>query len=239
MYARLFEPVHTHNGPAGLDSPPRPFILRAAHLNGGRFNPPDRFHFDLHWFDVRSPAEQMIPVLLQAVAAMAGHGGMLLVSGARIDAPGQPLLSSPLSLSLEATPEPCSRIQIQFLTPLELKSGGQIADLPEFGILFRRIHARIANLRAFYGNRALAMDNPCIPGDASLIHLARHSLRYVEQTRRSSRTGQIHGLNGWIGSAEYEGNLSPFLPWLRAAEWTGAGRQTVWGKGQIAVTTLD
>ena len=34
-----------------------------------------------------------------------------------------------------------------------------------------------------------------------------------------------------MGSVEYEGDLTPFLPFLRAGEWAGVGRQTVWGKG--------
>ena len=32
--------------------------------------------------------------------------------------------------------------------------------------------------------------------------------------------------------------LARFLPWLQAAQWTGVGRQTVWGKGHIVVTVL-
>jgi hypothetical protein len=34
---------------------------------------------------------------------------------------------------------------------------------------------------------------------------------------------------------EYEGELTPFLPFLRAGEWAGVGRQTVWGKGFFSV----
>ncbi len=53
--------------------------------------------------------------------------------------------------------------------------------------------------------------------------------------RRSSRTGQTHSIGGFIGEAEYEGDLREFVPFLRAAKWTGVGRQTVWGKGEIEV----
>jgi hypothetical protein len=38
-----------------------------------------------------------------------------------------------------------------------------------------------------------------------------------------------------VGEADYEGELGEFLPILRAAEYTGVGRQTVWGKGSIGV----
>src|SRR5688500_13231330 len=52
----------------------------------------------------------------------------------------------------------------------------------------------------------------------------------VETEQRSSRTGQVDSIGGITGSAVYEGALEDFVPILRAAEWTGVGRQTVWGK---------
>jgi hypothetical protein len=39
-----------------------------------------------------------------------------------------------------------------------------------------------------------------------------------------------------VGEAEYEGDLTEFVPYLRAAHWTGVGRQTAWGKGALAIT---
>ena len=40
---------------------------------------------------------------------------------------------------------------------------------------------------------------------------------------------------GFVGEADYEGNLTEFVPFLKAAEWTGVGRHTVWGKGAILI----
>jgi hypothetical protein len=59
--------------------------------------------------------------------------------------------------------------------------------------------------------------------------------RRVEAERRSSRTGQNHSIGGFVGVAEYEGDLAEFLPYLEAGRWTGVGRQSVWGKGEIRV----
>jgi hypothetical protein len=42
-------------------------------------------------------------------------------------------------------------------------------------------------------------------------------------------------LGGFVGEADYTGDLTEFLPYLRAAQWTGVGRQTTWGKGAIAL----
>lgn len=68
---------------------------------------------------------------------------------------------------------------------------------------------------------------------AQVILLERHRLRYQNRLRTSSKTGQTHPIGGFLGEADYAGNLDEFLPLLDAASWTVVGRQTVWGKGQI------
>jgi len=61
----------------------------------------------------------------------------------------------------------------------------------------------------------------------------RCDVRQVDVVRRSSRTGQVHSIGGFVGEAEYEGELDEFICFLRVVKWTGVGRQTVWGKGVI------
>ncbi len=104
-------------------------------------------------------------------------------------------------------PEHAARIRVQFLTPTELKS----RDLPS--------RDRFSTLRSLYGP----------PRSISISARGR--------TRRSSRAGQTHPLGGFTGEAEYQaeydGDLDEFLPYLRAGQWTGVGRQTVWGNGEI------
>ena len=48
----------------------------------------------------------------------------------------------------------------------------------------------------------------------------------------------MHSIGGFVGEAEYEGDLAEFVPYLRVAKWTGVGRQTVWGKGEVEVRIL-
>src|SRR5882757_5002771 len=57
-YARIFEPhsePDSNPAPSGLADPPRPFVFRAAHLDGRSIAPGETFHFDLHLFDTRDP----------------------------------------------------------------------------------------------------------------------------------------------------------------------------------------
>jgi hypothetical protein len=248
-YARLFEPAATSPGPSGLADYPRPFVFRAIHLDGQTFAPGQYFHFDLNLFDTSSSA---IAYFILTFAQLArdglgpGRRKVELTNVSRLNEEGNSLAVIyengsikthasllPLQLDLSSLPEPIFRIQVKFVTPTELKSGHQIAPRPEFGILASRVRDRISTLRELYGNGPLTIDFRDFGERASLVRMTRCDIALVDIQRRSTRTGQTHSIGGFVGEAEYEGELAEFLPYLRAAKWTGVGRQTVWGKGEI------
>ena len=119
------------------------------------------------------------------------------------------------------------------MTATELKSGAVVSSRPDFPIVFSRARDRVATLSNLYGAGPLDLDFPSLGKRSEEVRTTSCELQRVEVERRSSRTGQRHSLGGFVGHAEYEGNLGEFLPILRAAEWTGIGRHTVWGKGEI------
>ena len=139
-----------------------------------------------------------------------------------------------LRLSLSAQARPVHRLRVHFLTPTELKG----ADRPEFGILMARIRDRVSTLRELYGEGPLEIDFKAFGERASRVSMTRCELVPVAAERTSRSTGQRHSLGGFTGLAEYEGDVSEFLSYLEIARWTGVGRQTVWGKGEIAYETL-
>ena len=105
-------------------------------------------------------------------------------------------------------------------------------------MLFARSRDRIYILRQIYGQGSLLFDFEGSRERARAVKLTRSDIRWENVQRRSGKTGQTHSLGGFLGWAEYEGDLAEFLPYLQAAFWTGVGRQTTWGKGHIQVTTL-
>jgi hypothetical protein len=119
---------------------------------------------------------------------------------------------------------------------MELKTRGGLADRPEFGILAARIRDRISTLSQLYGEGPLPIDFAAFGERAAAVEMTRCEIERVEAQRRSGRTGQTHSLGGFVGQADYAGDLAEFVPYLRAAQWTGVGRQTAWGKGAIALT---
>ena len=91
-------------------------------------------------------------------------------------------------------------------------------------------------MRELYGDGPLELDFRGFGERAARVKMTRYEISQVDVARRSSRTGQVHPIGGFVGEAEYEGDLGEFLPYLRAAKWTGVGRQTVWGKGEVSAS---
>jgi hypothetical protein len=142
--------------------------------------------------------------------------------------------TEPIQIHLGPTGQSVSRIRVRFLTPTELKG----TEKPHFGVLMRRIRDRISGLRALYGTGPLQMDFKAFGERADRVEMAHCDLHQIEAERVSRNTGQRHSLGGFVGVAEYEGELAEFVPFLEAAQWTGVGRQTVWGKGEIAIEEI-
>ena len=125
-------------------------------------------------------------------------------------------------------------VTIRFVTPTDLKGlPPEPGDVP-FGILFARARDRVSSLATMYGGGEMEADFSAMGERAAGIRTASSELVHHRITRRSSRTGQTHGIGGFTGVAKYEGDVMEFLPYLRAAWWTGVGRHTVWGNGVIA-----
>ncbi len=253
-YARLFEPTATGSGPSGLADWPRPFVLRALHLDGKTFASGATLFLDLNLFELQPSIISSLALTFEQLA----HEGLGPKRG-RVELTSICLLTesgeigftsfgtgsvtaekfpSPLRLRLTSAPEMegrTYRLRIRFITPTELKSNQRLALRPEFSVLASRIRDRLSTLRELYGSGPLDMDFRTFGERARTIRLLDCNLNYMDLNRYSSRTGQIHSIGGFTGEVEYEGTLGPFLPFLHAAQWTGVGRQTVWGKGQIVV----
>jgi hypothetical protein len=123
---------------------------------------------------------------------------------------------------------------------VELKGGDFTATNPVFAVLLSRARDRVANLIRFYGEEQDAaglagIDFSALGARARDVACVDARLEPVSAWRTSRGTGRTHGLGGLVGEAAYAGALGEFLPWLEAAQWTGVGRQTVWGKGVLRV----
>jgi hypothetical protein len=252
-YRQVFAPK-LMSGPSGLSDPPRPFVLRATHLDGLRIAEGAAFSFDLHLFS-QHPEAMPLMVLAMRQAFVTGLGpgrsrvrlesveriGENGCSAMRLYADGRMLMVAPEFLSIFDDPQPghCERLKLRFETPTALKQEGRILrDQAPFTLVWGRLRDRISALRLLYGVGPFAAEAfTSLNEGAVSVRTLKQDLKWNENRRRSSRTGQTHPLEGFTGTATYAGELSQFLPWLRAARWTGIGRHSVWGCGSLAYST--
>jgi hypothetical protein len=236
-YQAWFEPKQpAGTGPSGFADPPRPFVLRAGHLDGRTFEPGETFTVDVHLFDVKPPE---LFARAWDYAASRGFGPLRgrarLCSTLFLDLEDRPLpAAQPNVLSLLGSGSAIPSLTVRFVTPTELKVSAEVARTPEFPILFARVRDRIRTLSASYGEE-LTLDFAGLTRRAANVALVSHTLIRDRRQRTSRKTGQTHPLGGFRGEAEYAGELYEFAPLLEAARWTGIGRQTVWGKGAIEI----
>lgn len=232
-YEQCFCPPRDASGPSGLIDPPRAFAFRTRHLDGQTIGPGESFHVGINLFH-SSP--DLTSHFAEAFAQMGHLGFGPQRSRARLL--DQSVLTPRCSLPLSSS-EKVEQVRVEFLTPTELKSDGALAETPQFDVLIRRARDRISTLRALYGSGPLEIDFEALSARALQVHLTRNETRNVKASRHSSRTGQTHPLGGFVGVAEYSGPLTEFMAYLSIASHTGLGRQTVWGKGEVATETLS
>ncbi|MBV8068896.1 MAG: CRISPR system precrRNA processing endoribonuclease RAMP protein Cas6 [Acidobacteriaceae bacterium] len=228
-YARLFEPVW-RDGPGGYRNAPRPFVLRCNN-NAQEIMPGKTFTLDVFLFDIR---ESPWAILQEAFTIAAANG----FGPARARARSVTLRpADPVRLPITGTPGH-GHLRLHFATPTELKEAGSVIDRPHFPTLIHRLAERTRALGRLYQGWT---------HDASgykFTEVAEVKLLDCEWTRtdifrRSASNGEVHSIGGFVGRASYCGPVGRFLPLLEIARWTGVGRQTVWGKGEVRVEAFE
>jgi CRISPR-associated endoribonuclease Cas6 len=123
------------------------------------------------------------------------------------------------------------RITLRFLTPTMLKADGVQARRPSFGPIAKRLRDRINALAYFYCGKGLEIDFKAFGDDADKIVTAADSTRWVESSRYSRRREVTHDLSGFVGEVSFEGELGPFIPYLKLGEYLHVGKNAVFGNG--------
>jgi hypothetical protein len=126
-------------------------------------------------------------------------------------------------------------LTIQFVTSTRLKFGGHLTSDFQFHHLIRALLRRLSGLMYFHCGSELDVDFRGLIQRAEKIEKISDTLRWQEQTRYSSRQKTEMQMGGFIGSATFAGDLTPFLPLLVAGEWVHVSKGAVMGLGQYRV----
>ncbi len=131
----------------------------------------------------------------------------------------------------EASGANVTRVTLRFLTPTMLKADGVQARRPAFGPIAKRLRDRINALSYFYCGEGLDIDFKGFGEQAERIKTVADSTRWVESSRYSRRREVTHDLSGFVGEVSFEGELDPFLPYLKLGEYLHVGKNAVFGNG--------
>jgi CRISPR/Cas system endoribonuclease Cas6 (RAMP superfamily) len=108
---------------------------------------------------------------------------------------------------------------------------------PEFHVLFRRLLGRLSSLARFHGGTPLDVNFRGLIDQARAVRLVRDETRWTTWARYSSRQDRRMEWAGLVGTATYEGDLTPFWPYLVFGQWTHVGKGATFGLGGYRLTS--
>jgi CRISPR-associated endoribonuclease Cas6 len=129
-----------------------------------------------------------------------------------------------------------SALKLNFLTPTRLKYEGSLAPRLEFHILFRNLLRRISLLSYFHCDEELNVDFKGLIERATDVGTHQEHLSWFDWERYSNRQETKMKMGGFVGSAWFEGNLEPFLPFLLLGEQIHVGKGTTFGLGKYRIS---
>jgi len=127
------------------------------------------------------------------------------------------------------------RIELNFLTPTCLMQHKKLLTRPGFEDLFRAVIRRLRALAYYFNEHRSTLDYRDLIIKAGKIVIRRASLQTRNWHRYSNRQKRKIPITGITGRIEYQGELSPFMTYLKAAELVHIGKKTILGMGQIQV----
>lgn len=173
---------------------------------------------------------------LDAVHPLTGAGGLVYAGGDRLVTPREAAVSLDDCSALSIPPR---RVCLTFVTQMRLKQDGGFARRPEFQVLFRRLLGRLSSLAQLHGDGPLGVDFRGLIEAAAAVRLVRDETRWTRWERYSGRQGRRMEWEGFVGGAEYEGDLRPFWPYLVFGQWTHVGSDTTFGLGRYQIDPAE
>ena len=130
---------------------------------------------------------------------------------------------------------PQDRLNLRFLTPVRVKYDGDYVAEPPFHVLFRNVVRRVSWLSYFHCGERWEADFPALIAAAERVETVRLETTWVDWGRTSTRQRQDMNLGGFVGEAEYEGDLAPFLPLMLLGSLVHVGKACTFGHGWYEV----
>ena len=125
-----------------------------------------------------------------------------------------------------------SQLHIQMLTPLRIRRNGNLLEELDFTTIIRNIARRMEMITERYGGWCDQLEIGRILELSEDISVIRQKTEILNMERYSNRLGKKMDFSGLMGDIWFEGDLTPFVPWLYAAQIVHFGRNTTFGMGR-------
>lgn len=134
-------------------------------------------------------------------------------------------------------PEPrqANSAEIIFLTPVRIKNKGRLTYPTQFETILRNIFRRVSIISFFFEGKKLEVDFHELLKKASEVKLKEWESVKEEINRYSMRKKKRMELLGFTGKLIFEGNITPFTPWLIIGEKFHIGKNISFGFGKYSL----
>jgi len=227
---------------------PHPFIIEPPFDTKTEYEPNDSLSFRLTLF---GKGIDFLPYFIYSFEEMSNYGlgkgrGKLVVQSVNqgrniiYDGTSKTLKSGVQvkELKIQKSRKTASLIRLKFLTPLRIVYRGRIAQSLDFHILIRSLLRRIGLLSYFHSDKPFEIDFQSLINKAMKIKTRRANFERLDWTRYSFRQDQVIRMDGLLGEATYEGNLTEFIPYLKIGEKVHLGKGTAFGLGKFVFKIL-
>lgn len=236
----------------------RPLMIQPP-LGQTHFAPGDTFTFGM---TLVGQAQELLLFVVQAVHKMGRvgigrtRGRFTLLMMAEYDPlldATRPLLEgrtvrtpkmvvTPARILAAATNLSSDALILDFLTPMRLTAQGQLVKTPDLPVLLQRLIERCQNLAEHYSREAPLFTREAwrdtsdiLTATAAKMMLVRNATHWVEAYSGSQRQQRITPISGFVGCAQWQGDLQPLLPWLLWGQSLHVGKDAVKGNGWYQV----
>jgi CRISPR-associated endoribonuclease Cas6 len=135
---------------------------------------------------------------------------------------------------LDALPPP--RVRLSFLTPTRIKYENSLTKDLEFHVLFRNLLRRISLLSYFHcGHRLDDSGFKDLIEEAKNVKTINQKLYWHDWERYSNRQETRMKMGGVMGEVVYEGDLTPFWPYIKLGEYVHVGKGSSFGLGRYGI----
>jgi len=252
VYARVFETTshHAPDSPYQMADYPRPFVLEPPYPVEGPIAAGSSFRCHLV---LLGHAVEQLPYFVYAFTSLGRSGlgrtrGKFRIEGVTgtldsdepvvFDGRTERFVGPPPTRTLASFfhDDPSqAAMTIVFETPTRIKDRNHFTKTLSFDLFMRSLLRRMSILAQLCTGHVWDLDYRHIIQQASEVRCSRSNLYWFDWGRRSGREKNRMRLGGFLGSMVFEGDLAPFLPFIRMGEYCHVGKASTFGLGKFHV----